>query len=473
MHHRSNDMGLAARTTIAWTAVLLGCSAPEDDATPAADTGTSSPTTSDPEMSSVGSTSSADGATTSGADMPSSSTGGESGSSGEPVDPAAPDWVDDLPVGVWVPISENTLSDVDPEDDPNVNPNFIDDNGDGRSEASAPWRGTSGQMCVLACWNGAAFADAYGESGALLVYGGGHRGYDGSEVYGFDMATRLWERVTDPWPGTDFDPEYGIYPDGSPLPPHTYDGVGYDPELHAFVVMRGVSDPEQGTKTANLHVAHLLDLETKEWRRSPFNPDGANMHGAGSAYDRNRGVFWQLGCYGTALTAFDARTDNGDGTWGSYANFANDPTPISNGVGIDPRHDLLVYTRFSGSDELRARRLDDPDSSEFVLEQSGELPIKRSANGWEWSDRVDGFVYWSAGTPDVYAFTKDDDDPEDLAWTWTNLTHPSNTENPEKAENDSGSYSRFQVAEYGDVSVAITVNTIHGPVWAFRLPSEP
>ena len=408
---------------------------------------------------------------TSPADAGDLATGPDAGTIIDPSAPALPDWVLGLPPGQWQAVSENTLADVDPEDDPALNPAFEDSDGDGDSERSAPWRLNSGQSCVLACWNGGAFASGHGESGALLVYGGGHAGYAGSEVYAFDMASRRWERVTDPWVDpSEIDPEHGVYPDGSPLPPHTYDGVGYDPSTNSFVVMRGIDDNHSGTLEANVQIAHMLDLETGRWRRSPHNPMGANLHGGSTAYDPNRGVLWQLGCYDTPLTAFDPRPDNGDGTFGSYVSYAAYPTSIDNAAAVDPIHDLLVYTAFRGSEQVNARFLDDPDRERVQLEQHGELPEYRGQNGWEWSNRLSGFVYWALGSDAVHSFTKDSDDREDLSWTWTLLTSADNTVTPDAPGNDTGPYSRFQLAAWGDVEVAVVVNDVDGEVYAFRIP---
>jgi hypothetical protein len=48
----------------------------------------------------------------------------------------------------------------------------------------------------------------------------------------------------------------------------------------------------------------------------------------------------------------------------------------------------------------------------------------------------------------------------------------ANKAEPEAMKVDNGVYSRFQIAHYADAEVAVVINNIAGPVWAFRVP-EP
>lgn len=99
----------------------------------------------------------------------------------------------------------------------------------------APWSGRVGFSAITEAWNGAVLATRFGGSGSLIVFGGGHNNYFGSDVHAFDLATREWRRVSDGF--VQGGPEqYGEgafypneeYPDGSALPPHTYGYVQYD-----------------------------------------------------------------------------------------------------------------------------------------------------------------------------------------------------------------------------------------------------
>ena len=49
---------------------------------------------------------------------------------------------------------------------------------------------------VIDDWCGGAFASGFGTLGGLVVWGGGHNGYFGSELYVFDLESQLWVRHT-------------------------------------------------------------------------------------------------------------------------------------------------------------------------------------------------------------------------------------------------------------------------------------
>src|SRR5688572_30326349 len=73
----------------------------------------------------------------------------------------APEWVKAIPPGTWAEISLNTPADVDPEDDPEANPNYPN---------SAPWRGSTGQNSVIQSWNGGALATRFSTHGGLVLF---------------------------------------------------------------------------------------------------------------------------------------------------------------------------------------------------------------------------------------------------------------------------------------------------------------
>lgn len=56
-------------------------------------------------------------------------------------------------------------------------------------------QGVEGASCVFQCWSGATY-DTTGK--CLLVWGGGHQGYWGNEVYCFSMLLLKWQRLTTP-----------------------------------------------------------------------------------------------------------------------------------------------------------------------------------------------------------------------------------------------------------------------------------
>ena len=167
--------------------------------------------------------------------------------------PVIPSWIERMTPCCWYAVSGDHpdleltptaagtryLVDNDPARDPKLNPpRTIGEHGRrmlGR-EPNAPWHGAVGFSAITEAWNGAVYASRYGRSGSMIVFGGGHNDYFGSDVHAFDLASREWRRISDGYVGgTDHDYGAGarypesVYPDGSPLPPHTYDYVQFDP----------------------------------------------------------------------------------------------------------------------------------------------------------------------------------------------------------------------------------------------------
>src|ERR1700739_2365697 len=141
-------------------------------------------------------------------------------------------------------------------------------------EPKSPWHGAAGFSAITEAWNSAAYASRYGPSGSMILYGGGHNNYFGSDVHAFDLASREWRRITDGYV-TGRDDEYGagasypesVYPDGSPLPPHTYDYVQYDPLGNDYILFKGPT--ELGRNVKAIAIPHLFNLDTLTWRHGP------------------------------------------------------------------------------------------------------------------------------------------------------------------------------------------------------------
>ena len=102
-----------------------------------------------------------------------------------------------------------------------------------------PWlRGGVGG--VIDCWAGGAFDS---QRDRLYVGpGGGHGGYNGNEVYAFDLHDMKWHRLNDPDPVVHGN-EY-TDPEKAPFAMHTYDAVEYlPPPADRYVVVGGWGTP--------------------------------------------------------------------------------------------------------------------------------------------------------------------------------------------------------------------------------------
>jgi hypothetical protein len=375
----------------------------------------------------------------------------------------APTWAKSIEPGTWTKISLNTLSDVDPEDDPEANPNY---------PSAAPWHGSSGQAAVIGAWNGAVLAYGFGSHGSLIVYGGGHADYLGSEVYAFDLATRTWSRLSNPYPGPYNWPYYtGEYPDGSAIPPHTYDYVNYHPGSNSFVILKGQYELGPPSNQTSVDVAHMFDLDTREWRGSQVNADDPNLFSGGySAYDPKRDLFWANGgSGGSGFVAFDPNGQNADGTYGSWSTYPPKVTMTDSQAEYDPINDILVITAFRNDYRVAGVDLNNPAAERILLNETGDEPDKNSAHGWSWSPTRGAILYYSRTSGgDIYEFKHTDGSWSEGQWTWRKITSPANSIVPDVAS--SGIYSRFQVVSYQDAEIVVMINSTTGPVYAFRVP---
>lgn len=366
----------------------------------------------------------------------------------------SPAWVQAISPGTWAAVSKNTIADVDPEKDSSANPNYPN---------NAPWRGQSGQSSVTSAWNGGAFASGYGASGSLIAWGGGHQDYYGNEIYAFDLATQRWNRVTNPYKGTiSFPYTDGIFPDGSPVPPHIYDQIEYHPGSNSLVILRTMAS----NTPDNVPVSAEFSFNTKTWKRGPRNSASHAASGGWSAYDSTRDVIWAEGGSGTtAFTRFDPKADGGSGKLGSWTNYSPH-VEITDAVGArDPLRDILLVTGFREGPDIYAVDLKNPANSAVIIKQSGSAPSRTAGHGWEWSDARQAFLYWSSGSG-VYELKLSGSDWKAGSWVWTNLTSGGSA----PASSPDAPYSRFRVARFSDTEIALVVSSVNSQVYAFRVP---
>ncbi|MEZ4270393.1 MAG: hypothetical protein R3C68_02805 [Myxococcota bacterium] len=235
--------------------------------------------------------------------------------------------LDSLLPGHWMELSLNTLNDVVATCD--------------GGSTGCRWTGSTGPSSIMSAWCGGAFATAWGSSGGLIAYGGGHQDYFGNEVYIFDIETRLWQRLSDPYDDGVTNPTInacsstGSYPDGSPCATHTYDGVDYHPASNSFVVFNSELDANGGSSSG---YPFLFDLDSRSWRRGPKG-SGSGI-GPSSAYDPTRGILWLRPWAASSFRSFDPEANGGAGEWTQYG--TTDYIDIDATAAIDPIADLYV-----------------------------------------------------------------------------------------------------------------------------------
>src|ERR1700680_4460241 len=339
-----------------------------------------------------------------------------------PKAPATPSWLEQIALRRWYSVSGDHpdlglsptasgtryLIDTDPARDPRLNPlrtvkerlrRII-----GR-EPKSPWHGVAGFSAIAEGWNSAVYASRYGGSGSMIVFGGGHNGYFGSDVHAFDLASREWRRITDGYLAGG-DEEYGagarypdsLYPDGSPLPPHTYDYVQYDPVGNDYLLFKGQT--ELGPEVKAVAIPHLFNLDTLTWRHGPQHPTAILNSGGWTTWDASRRVVWGHSGDdggGNAFIGFSPDGDNGDGTFGCwFDHFSNKLPGVAdhNAMQIDPLRDIIVVSAHA-RDELYAIDPADPEREIVRLESAGSKPVLRPYAAMEYAPNLDRLVYFS------------------------------------------------------------------------------
>lgn len=419
-----------------------------------------------------------------------------------------PTWVESMRPFRWYAISGDTpdlgldatargtryLADTDPADDPQLNPpralkervrRWV-----GRRPKS-PWHGKAGFSAITEGWNGAAFASRCGRSGSMIVFGGGHNDYFGSSVHAFDLATREWRRLTDGYVAGS-ENEYGegvfypeaVYPDGSPLPPHTYGYVQYDPAGNDYLLLKG--QVELGPRVKAVAIPHLLNLDTLAWRHGPKHPTAILNSGGWTTWDASRRILWGHSGDdggGNAFVGFHPDGLQSDGTCGRWTErFPNKlpGTASHNAMQIDPVLDLIVVA-VHARDTLYAIDPADPGGDLVALQSDGAKPALQPHAALEYGPNVGGIAYFSPvhhGAVHVVApLDRQRSGALTQTWRWRACVPPTGTLDPiadaaTRSRFDvqaSQVYGRFRIASFGAIDLGILVRHVDSPVYAMRL----
>jgi len=412
--------------------------------------------------------------------------------------PEAPGWVSAMEPGHWYRISGDTpdlglpptpigtryLEDNDPARNPALNPpTSLKERVRRRlgRDWIAPWRGRVGFSSVTEAWNGAVHASRYGRSGAMIVFGGGHNDYFGSDVHAFDIARREWRRLADGFV-TGEAGDYGegviypnaIYPDGSPLPPHTYDYVQYDEVGNNFLLLKGQT--ELGPSVKAVAIPHLFNLDTFTWRRGPLHQSAILNSGGFTTWDAKRRLLWGHSGDdggGNAFIAYCPDGVNPDGTVGSWREFLPSKLPGEanhNAMQIHVDADLIVVA-LHGRNELAIIDPRKPSDAIAPAVSLGPKPRIHEYAALEYSVGLGSLVYYSAvDGAVVYAIDWDGEA------RWHALTGPESLDPIADAAaqsqhhvNRAHTFGRFRIAHFDKVDLAILIRHVDSPVYAMRL----
>jgi hypothetical protein len=414
------------------------------------------------------------------------------------ITPQFPQWASAMQPGHWFRISGNApdlnlaptaigtryLEDNDPALDPALNPPMSLKERARRlvgRDWIAPWSGRMGLSSITEAWNGAVYASRAGPSGAMIVFGGGHNDYFGSDVHAFDLAHREWRRLTTGFTSGRPD-EYGeaaiypdaVYPDNSPLPPHTYDYVQYDEVGNDFILLKGQT--ELGPNVKAVAIPHLFNLDTLTWRRGPQHRSAILNSGGFTTWDGSRRVLWGHSGDdggGNAFVAYSPDGVNPDGTVGMWREFH--PSKLQgeanhNAMQIHPDADSILVA-IHPRDSLGVIDPKYPGEAIAPVKSCGAKPQIQEYAALEYSMALRSLVYYSAADgAAVYAIDWDGEA------RWHALSAPSSLDPvPDAAAlsrhhvNRAHTFGRFRIAHFDDADLAILVRHVDSPVYAMRL----
>jgi len=358
----------------------------------------------------------------------------------------------------------------------------------------APWHGRVGFSAITEAWNGAVLASGAGVCGAMVVFGGGHADYYGSDVHAFDIETREWLRISDGWLHGD-SPDYGdgavypdaCYPDGSPLPPHTYDYAQYDPVGNDYLLLKG--QLELGERVKAVAIPHLFNLTNRRWRHGPRHPSAILNSGGFTTWDARRRVLWGHSGDdggGNTFIGFAPDGQHADGSVGRWTEHHHGKLPgIANHNAMQWLPDLdLIVVACHVRDRLGVIDPARPELPILWLECVGERPRLREFAALELAPASGSLIYCSprdAGA--VFAIEPPARDVEAVAggsWRWRRLDSMASFDPFRHAArvsqypvNLSHCFGRFRVAHFDGADLAILVRHTDSPVYAMRLDDPP
>jgi hypothetical protein len=276
-----------------------------------------------------------------------------------------------------------------------------------------------------------------------------------------------------------------VYPDGSPLPPHTYGYIQYDPVGNDYLLLKGQT--ELGRFVKAVAIPHLFNLDTLRWRRGPKHPTAIFNSGGWTTWDASRRVLWghsgdEGG--GNAFVGFHPDGDNANATCGRWtAHFPNKLPGIAghNAMQIDPLRDIIVVS-VHARDALHALDPADPARQIVRLRSVGAKPLLQPFAALEYAPNIARLVYFSPMDDGiVYTIAPSSERASGGSaldeWRWqAHLPAPGTlrpiadaADHSRFGVNVSHVFGRFRMASFESIDVAILVRHVDSPVYAWRL----
>jgi hypothetical protein len=305
----------------------------------------------------------------------------------------------------------------------------------------------------------------------LLVWGGGHSGYAGNEIYAFNMIGGQWQRLTEPAPpvlDVAFDKTAQRYvpvsppwrdPDYPPTPVsvHSYGQLDYLPEQNALLAAGGATFSGSGFATSATWLFDLSKHDASGWTEAqpmPGKPYGLYEYNMVTDYDPASRKVIMRG-YSKAAT-FDPVTRSWTITNESL------PTRRLGTVGaIDPKRRTFLVLG-GGSAEVYVVGNTGALGPPQPLNAAGDAAIEKCyAPGLDYDIAADRLVAW-CGNGDVYSL-----DLDKRVWTRHAASGGVAPGDPANTPGIRGTFGRFRYMPEYDAFIVVNGNRQN--VFLYRL----
>jgi hypothetical protein len=286
----------------------------------------------------------------------------------------------------------------------------------------------------------------------LLVWGGGHNGYYGNEVYALDLNNLTMSRITG-WTSNPVLCTTAPEPDGKPNSRHTYDGLSYIAHADQFFAVGGSVSCPAGMRA---HDSWAMDLTSNTWTSkdphtggTPATNFGSLGEGMVSDYDPNTKLVFvhddaQLWSY-----SYDTNTYT---LLNSYATIDYHLTAV-----VDPKRKLFVALGASQAHKFSIAPGSTYSKTDFTLDSSCGALVGAQYPGLAYDPVQDRIVGWTGGDT-VYLLNLDTN-------TCTTATYP----NGPGAAQGNGTFKRFRY--FPALNIFAVVNGVNENAYSLRLTS--
>lgn len=335
----------------------------------------------------------------------------------------------------WVEVpTANKLSDLDPKNNPLINPNY---------PSNPEWQGTGGQASMISAYSGACYDTATDTMHWPLQEG--HGDGAGNEPYKarLDVAAPMFVMLRYPSGAignllttNDGQEATGVYTDGRPRAIHSYNKPVYVPGVGPVIAIQGNTAHSASGGLSKPLIINETTGETTLFGAT--NADAGTSSGGGGCYDPTRHAIW----WRHAGTGYFSRYNISADTWTRVG--TSKAVSGYSSLTYLPDDDCLLWTNDGLADGVRVfdcatGTLHEPSTtgSSVGTTVSGRMQPR-------WVPSLNAAAYWDNSTnTTIINLLNKPANPRTGTWTISQLSvAPGNAVTP-TAKTAAGTYGRF------------------------------